>query len=235
MAEPLYTIEDASQHLGVTTKTVRNLIRGGYLTVIKRERDRRKYLDPSEVEEVRVAREAGGRVSVSREEFASLRGQVRRLQATVEVLLRVLDVKDNPLRVTSEYGEKLYVLCLEQVRVGAWSESEIAPWVEVFLRLSEEDLEVIAQATGDRKPWAPFLRLVASMTAWVVGNKDYTTSLSLQAVHKELAEGRRRLRTAAVIYSESAGVLDPGLDKYREYSISSSIGDLLEGILRRKK
>lgn len=235
MAETLYTIEDASRHLGVTTKTVRNLIRAGYLTVIKRERDRRKYLEPAEVEEVRVARTAGNRVVVGREEFASLRGQVRRLQATVEVLLRVLDVKDNPLHVTREYGEKLYVLCLEQVRTGGWSVSEIAPWVEVFLRLNEDDLAVIAEVTGDRKPWIPFLRLLSAMTAWVVGDKDYAASLELQSLHKELAESRRRLRASAIIFAEMSDSVDPTLDKYREYSIPSSIGDLLEGILRRKK
>lgn len=235
MAESLYTIEDAAQHLGVTTKTVRNSIRTGHLTVIKKERDRRKYLDPAEVEELRVARAEGNRVVVGREEFASLRGQVRRLQSTVEVLLRVLDVKDNPLHVTREYGENLYVLCLEQVRAGAWTEAEIAPWVEIFLRLSEEDLQVIAEVTGDRKPWVPFLRLVTAMSAWVVGNKGYAASLELQSLHKQLAESRRRLRTSAVIFAETFGSLDPTLDKYREYSIPSSIGDLIEGILRRKK
>ena len=235
MTESLYRIEDAARHLGVTTKTVRNLIRAGHLTVLKRERDRRKYLDPAEVEEIRLARESGKKTSVGKEEFAILRAQVRRLQATVEVLLRVLDSKDSPLNVTSEYGEKLYVLCLEHLRVGAWTEDEITPWVEVFLRMNEEDLEVIAKATGDRRPWMPFLRLTTAMTAWVVGNKNYITSLELQALHKQLSESRKRLRTAAVIFAETSGSVDTALDKYKEYSIPSSIGDLVEGVLRRKK
>lgn len=234
MTQTLYTIEDAARHLGVTTKTVRNIIKAGHLTVIRKERDRRKYLDPAETEELRLAREAGDKVVVSREEFAVLRAQVRRLQATVEVLLRVLDVKDNPLGVTREYAEKLYSLCLEQLRVGAWRVEDIQPWVEVFLRLNEDDLSVISEVTSDTKPWIPFLRLITAMSAWAVGSRDYAASLELQSLHKQLAESRRRLRAAAIIFAELKGTTDPSLDKYKEYQIPSSIGDMLEGILRRK-
>ena len=233
MAATLYTIDEAAQHLGVSSKTVRNLVKAGHLTIHRRSRDRRKYCDPAEVEELRVARESGEKVVVGREEFSVLRAQVRRLQATVEVLMRVLDSKDTPLNITKDYGEKVFVLCLEQLRRGSWEQAEVQTWLEIFLRLDENDLEQIAQATQDPKPWIPFLKLVAAMTAWVVGSKDYKSSLELQALHTELAEARRRLRTASLIYAETRGYADTTLDKYKTYQIPSRISDMLETVLRK--
>ena len=235
MTTTMYTIAEAARHIGVTDRTIRNLIRAGHLTVHRRDRDRRKYCDPAEVEELRVERDAGNRTVVSREDFGILRGQVRRLQATMDAVLRILNSQDAPLSMTPEYAEKVYVLCLAQLREGGWTPEEMEAWLEIFLRMSEDDIRQMHLATHDSKPWIHFLKLVSSMTAWVVGSNDYKTSLELQSLHMKLAEARRRLRTSAVIYVETYGGTDPALDKYKDMTIPSSITELLEGALRRKK
>ena len=234
MSMTLYTIEEAAQHLERSERAIRDYVKRGWLTQVKKTGDRRRYYDPAEVEELRISL-SRGRVSVTQEEFAALRGKVRRLEATLDVVLRVLDAKDEPLSVTADYGRQLFVLCLDQLRRGGWAVQEMAPWSEVFLRLDETDIATVAAVVEDARPWLPFLRLCTAMTASVVRMPEYKSDLELQALHKKLAEGRRRLRMAAVIFSESRGAVEPDLAKFSEYQIPSTVGDLLETLLRRKR
>jgi len=234
MATERFTLAEAARHLGRTERTIRSYCKSGILTVYRLPKDRRHYLDPAEVEELRVELEKGSSVAVSRAEFATLTGQVKRIRNTLDVVLRVLDARDAPLSMTKDYGEQLYVLCLEHIRQGQWTPEEIEPWTEIFLRMSEEDLGVIQSVTEDPKPWVPFLRLVTAMSASVAKSESYASSLRLQGLHRQLAESRRRLRASALIYAEVRGYTDPSLDKYREYEIPSSISDLRGGLLRRK-
>ena len=234
MSTTRFTIQDAARHLGCSDRTVRSYSSQGLLSQVRVAGDRRRFYDPAEVEELRVA-SSRGRIAVSSTEFAAMRAQVKRLQATLDVVLRVLDTREDPLHVTPEYATDLLALALDQLRRGRWSPAEMESWSEVFLRLDENDLQTIAVAASDAKAWHPFLRLCTAMTAALPEYPDYRTSLDLQALHKKLAEGRRRLRTSTVIYCEMRGASGPELSKFAEYEIPSSVGDLLASVLRKKR
>jgi len=166
---------------------------------------------------------------------ALLRAKVQRLEVRCGVLERILDAKDAPLAVTPQYAANLYSLCIRQLGAGSWSKEEMENWSEIFLRLQEEDLIIIMDATRDPKPWLPFLRLSVRMAHWAVSSNSYKTDLALQATHIKLAEGRRRLRTSAVIFAESRGITDSSLGKYSAADVPSSLGDLLVQLGRRRK
>lgn len=234
MSTSRFTLQETARHLGCSERTVRSYSRQGLLTQIRVPGDRRRFYDPAEVEELRAASERG-RIAVSHAEFAAMRAQVRRLQATLDVVLRVLDTRNEPLGVTPDYATELLALALDQLRRGRWAPAEMESWSEVFLRLDETDLGVIATAASDGRAWLPFLRLCTAMAAALPEYADYKTSLDLQALHKKLAEGRRRLRTSAVIYCEMRGASEPELSKFAEYQVPSSVGDLLASMLRKKR
>ena len=234
MSTSRYSIQQVAQHLSCSERSVRSYIRQGLLSQIRVSNERKRYYDPAEVEELRLSL-SKGRTAVRAEEVSALRGQVKRIQATLDVVLRVLDAKDDPLQVTPEYGQQLLVLCLQQLQRGNWSPSEMEMWSEVFLRLNEDDLGVIARATEDTRPWLPFLRLATAMSASLPTHEEYRQSLDLQSLHQKVAEGRRRLRTAAVIFAESRGAAEPDLVKFAEYQVPSSLGDLMKVMLRKKR
>lgn len=149
-------------------------------------------------------------------------------------MLRILDTKTEPLRMSPSYAKELFEICALQLRNTAWTPGEVMPWVEVFLRLEEEDLRTIATAAETRKPWSPFLRLCTAMIYSLTNDPAYATSLEMQALHRQLSEGRRRLRVSAFIYAEAYEGADPELGPVGTIP-ESSIRDSLAKILRRKK
>jgi hypothetical protein len=235
MSSELLTIEAAAAHLGVSERTVRKFISDGFLSTRREAGSRRKWLLPVEVEELRVDRvdfREGSRLT--RREFMKVRSRVRQLESQMEVVLRMLDAKSNPLKMGLDYAKKLHAACLSQIQKGEWTQTEISSWIQVFLRLSEEDLKTLRDATDDVKPWVPYLRLCLSMTARIVSMEEYETSLDLQDLHREMAEARRRLRVSAMCYSDLYSYdLDPMLTRLG--SLESSVQDTLSHVLRKSK
>jgi excisionase family DNA binding protein len=233
MSTDLLTIEEAAKHLGVSDRTVRKFIADGYLSTKRDTGSRRKWLLPAEVEELRKDRidfREGARLT--RKEFMKLRARLQRLEGHMEVVLRMLDSKSEPLRMDRAYAKSLHEACLGQLQRAKWDESELSSWSQIFLRVTEEDFKSLRDATEDPKPWVPFLRLCLAMTASVVANDRYATSMDLQGVHRELAEARRRMRVSAMCYADLYdGTLDSSLRRLEPVDGSST--DLLKHVLRK--
>lgn len=223
------TIPEAARYLGVTDRTIRNYIRQGLLSTSRIAGKREKYLRAEEIEELRVSLTEGKHL-IPRREISALSARVRRLEAQLEVVLRVLDARVEPLKITPAYAKDLIAACKTKLMQAGWTQAEIQPWTEIFLRVDEDDLDILA--ADCEKPWALFLRLCAAMTAYVVADAAYETSLELQSLHRTLVEGRRRLRIAALLHVERLGIRDPLL--HAEMASVASIGDTLLSTLKNK-
>lgn len=235
MAEKGMLLKDAAAHLGVSERTVREYCKKGFLTFFRKRGDRRHWLLPLEVEEFRRDRdEAEGKSLITKKAFLEMRAEVRRLRAELDVVLRILDAKANPLRMGPTYAAELFSVCTSQLQSSSWSLAEMEPWVEIFLRVDEEDFRTVAEAVESRRPWKPFLQLCSAMAVAAVTHPSYETSLELQSIHRQLAEGRRRLRVASLIYSEMYASIDADLERYTK-GIPGSVTDSLEKILKGKK
>ena len=229
------TLQEAATVLGVTDRTVRNYLKQGFLLSTKKRGDRRTWLDPLEVEDFRRDKEESkSRTIFSKQDLVKLQGEMRRLRSELDVVLRILDTKSDPLRMTEEYAGNLFEVCVAQLRLHSWDLADIQPWTEVFFRLDEEDLQTLSLATSEKRPWKPFLQLCVAMTVFVSAQSDYETSLELQAMHRQLAEGRRRLRVASLIYSEMYTGMDADLARYGFAEAPASVQDSLRSILTGK-
>jgi len=211
MSTDLMTLQEAARHLDVCEKTVRNYVKNGYLSGMKKARSVRVWLDPAEVESFRIEKAASRQRSVvSREEVLQMKARLRRLESQVRTLLTIMDAKNEPLDMPSGYARDLHASCVEQLKYTGWDIGEMETWVSIFLRIDEDDFETIFKTTEDPKPWLPFMQLCASMTAHVAKHENYATSLELQAIHRELVEGRRRMRVSLVCFAETFGsISDP--------------------------
>jgi excisionase family DNA binding protein len=235
VAESGMTLREAASYLSVSDRTVREYVKKGYLTIFRKKGDRKHWLRPLEVEEFRRDRdEAEGQSIISKRAFLEMRAEVRRLRAELDVVLRILDSKMEPLRMGKAYAKELFEVCTAQLNMTSWSLGEMEPWVEIFLRVDEEDFRTVAQAVDVQRPWKPFLQLCSAMAVSTVTNPQYETSLQLQGLHRQLAEGRRRLRISAMIYSEMYGAVDSDLDRYSK-GIPGTVTDSLQKILGKKR
>jgi len=152
----------------------------------------------------------------------------------MEVVLRILDTRSQPLELKEDYAREMYGLAVAHLKKSSWEIAEIKPWIEVFERLDEEDFSVLAKASDDAKAWLVFLRLNVSMTSHVVSDSDYTSSLDLQTLHKMLVEGRRRMRISAFIYAEMAGSIEADLSRYGFADApKSSVDTLFSEVLKK--
>jgi len=234
MAAELLTYSEAAKHLGITERSVRTYVRKGFLSAKTISNARGKFIPAGEVEELRRLRtENNGAGPVSRQEILLMTARLRRLEFSVQTLLKLLDANTVPLSITTEYGKDLHTACCAQLRLSKWKLEEVEPWVDVFLRIDENDFAVIAAATGDSRPWAPLLRLCVAMSESVVGLAEYAVSLPLQDAHRSLAEGRRRLRAAAVTYEGLRGHVDIHSMLRQEPAVS--VVDALDAVLGVKK
>jgi hypothetical protein len=234
MATPLFTIQQAAEHLGVSTRTLTTYMASGHLSVYRKKGSSRKYLDPQQVEELRSAKVEGEKTTVRRAEFVLLRAQVARLRENMEVVLRVLDARGSPIRMTAEYAKQVYLLASSQLRQGGWTDAELKSWAEIFMRIDEADLEKMAKAVEDKKPYVVLLRLASAMIASVMARKDYPTDLDTQSLHRVLEEGRKRLRGASVIFAELSSYVDPDLERFKEIILPADSQELLDMVLRKK-
>ena len=234
MAVELLTYAEAARSLGITERSIRTYVRRGFLSTKAMSNARGKFIPAGEVEELRRSRtESNGSGPVSRQEILLMASRLRRLEFSVQTLLKLLDANTVPLSITPEYGKELHAACCAQMRLAKWELEEIAPWVDIFLRMDEHDFSVLSTATGDARPWVPFLRLCNAMSEEVAGQRDYASSVPLQETHRSLAEGRRRLRASAMLYEGAAAHGDTHALLRQDASVS--VIDALDAVLGVKK
>lgn len=195
------TIDEAARYLNVSTRTISNYISQGIITYHKRQGSNRKYIDSSSLHDLKEAKEQDD-FSVKR--FKELVVKVKRLEAQLEVVLKILDTKQVPLGINEDSGKELFNTALATSDTTL-SVDHVEAWLPILMSIDEYDLENIQKGTKSDKPWLPFLELAIGMIVFISGNKDYEINLNMQLLHKELMEARRRLRLSALLYIEKDG------------------------------
>lgn len=233
--EPMgMTIEDAANYLGVSGRTVRSYIAQELITTFKKKGSRRKWLLADDVAEMKRAKSGELSKGSIRQEINRLSASNRRLRAELDVVLKILDTQDRPLGITKDYAKELHTLCLSQLVSPKWSLEELRSWATVFTRLNEDDLIVISEVAGDSRPWVPYLRLCMNMISFVAAHKAYAVNLDLQMVHRELTEARRRLRVAALCFSDMRDFnMDEAIRASRMTDALPTVRDVLATILKK--
>ena len=195
------TIDEAARYLNVSTRTISTYISQGILSYHKKQGNNRKYIDTNELHDFKLAKESG---EFSTKKFKELQCRVRKLEAQIDVLMRILDTKQMPLGLSTEEVVELHDTAYSCSH-AALSIEYAEAWLPILMRIDENDFSSIEQGLKTDKPWAPFLDLCIGLIVTVSTDKQYGSSLKLQSMHKELAEARRRIRLSALLYIEGRG------------------------------
>lgn len=215
---------DAANVLGVTTRTIRSYTKTGLLRRTKTADGKLLGVEASDVYELAEARAVRDE-TISAIGLRKMAQQMARLRADVDTLMRIMDTKNVPLGITAEYARDLVAAAQAHLAQSSWAVDEINAWSNIFLRLTEEDLEILPTTHG----WVPLLKLAGRMLTFVRNSPDYASDLELQKQYAALSEGRSRLREAIIIFSNLQGTIPA------EIRSSDSILETLQRIAVKAK
>lgn len=139
-------------------------------------------------------RQEGERVlpfAINRQTLMRLHNEVSVLRHDMNQVLRVLNIRREPLKASNLEITSLYKTATTYADEG-WPPQVEETWVNYLLRLTTHHFSQIEAATKDRHPWRPFLRLISTMVL-----RPYNTELSIQ-----LVSARDSIQTAVAVWFE---------------------------------
>ena len=140
-------------------------------------------------------------MSDSSAEFKLLQAKVNNLESQVRFLLKVNGLDVSALRnapkteLLGYYRDAVQLLGVE---------SDFAPemcegWADVFLQLTEYELERVTTVVDYEHTWEPFYQVCVKMMTSVRHHRDFGVNVALHHLYAQLDKGRRNLRDAAIM------------------------------------
>jgi excisionase family DNA binding protein len=161
MGSPKFlTKKQAAQYLGVGVRMIFKYIEKGYLRTEKRGKHVGVFED--EVESLKKERIEPSPIPLTARTIALLHIEVKTLRMQVNTLMRLMDVKYEPLELTAPEYQTLYRMADQYWREG-WSPHVEEMWADTLVRMKIPDLEKISEVSGDEHPWRPFLNFAKAL------------------------------------------------------------------------
>lgn len=187
------TIDKAAEFLGVSRRSIYVYIKRGHLRT-KKEGIGSTVLreDLLTYKELRARNDLP--YPINKMTVGRLDARVQMLEKQLSVVLRMLDLRHEPLGLSASELSGLYVMCEHHV-VNQWSPHDEQIWMTTFIRISLEDFEEMAKLVADEHPWRPFYQLVKAM---LQSPCDVDNKLQLNA-------GKANMEKIANVWSNSRG------------------------------
>jgi excisionase family DNA binding protein len=148
---------------------------------------------------------------------------------TIEEAARHLGVTDRTVRGYISQG------LLGTHKVKGSKRKWLAPDEVEELRLDRLEVGRLDGAVDDPKPWVPFLKLCLRMSQFLVEQPSYKTSVELQGLHREMNEGRRRLRISALCFMDLHSYdMDAAIRRAQLADSPRSVQDVLLSLAPKK-
>jgi len=150
----------AASLLGVSTRTIFRYLKKGLLTPA--------YFGSTigvweeDVIKLKKLRDQDTPTAMDRELVMRLMTEVETLKSQMSTVLRILNVKFDPLNLTTPEYRSLYRMA-EHYSAEGWPPQSEQQWADTFVRLRIDDLEEMKEATGEAHPWICLLRLATTM------------------------------------------------------------------------
>jgi len=201
------TVVDSAKFLNKTTRTVENYISAGILRVRKiRGHGKKWWIRKADL---RALKEAGQKKLNLSDLWDLLHGVKVKLQSMedrLDFLMRVADLNVSGLRDSSTaelielYDEAADYLDIDLTQVPL---DKMRDWADVFLQLSEIELERMVGPTQDHEPWHPFHELCLGLMSALRRRKGFSGNPEQQQAYRVLEKARKSLSRAALILSEN--------------------------------
>jgi hypothetical protein len=129
-----------------------------------------------------------------------------RLQRALDILYEANSMAASSLEgMDDDVLVTLYTNIESSLQSKEWPVQRIFSCCEVFLRISETEIERLNNLIGTRVAWKPFFELCLKQLDYVVSHPDLKADLDLQRCRDLLVRSRSALRGIAVTVTEIEG------------------------------
>lgn len=155
------TIDKAAEFLGVSRRSIYVYIKRGHLRT-KKEGIGSTVLreDLLTYKELRARNDLP--YPINKMTVGRLDARVQMLEKQLSVVLRMLDLRHEPLGLNATELSSLYVMCAHHI-TNQWSPHDEQIWMDTFIRITLEDFEEMIKVVEDEHPWRPFYQLSKAM------------------------------------------------------------------------
>ncbi len=192
MSNKVLTRERAATLLGCSTRTIQRYLKRGLIKPAFVGRKMGVYED--DILNLRNAREIENPTVLDRDLVMKLMVKVETLESQVATMMRILNVKFEPLNLSDPEYRNLYAM-IDAYSIQGWPPHVEQQMADLFVRFRIEDLEKMEAVTGDQHPWRPILRLAVTMH---LGPQD-------QGLRDQLAAGRTNVHNVSGMWCTVKG------------------------------
>lgn len=195
------TKAQAGARLNVTARSVSTYIRQGFLRPVKRG-NHVGVLEEDVLALLATWSSSKSRIPLNSETVERFHAELRTLRREMDTVLRILNVRREPLSLTGPELVALYKTASSYSHQG-WPPQAEEAWADYLLKLRPQHFSQIEKITNDKHPWRPFLRLAATMHV-----QPYNQELLLQ-----LSSARDHLLEMAHIWFDMKSISLRALDR----------------------
>lgn len=139
-----------------------------------------------------------------------LERKVDRLELTMDMMLESSGLSASRFRMmTDKELQDLYDNAVGMLAEDKWTKDEMTPFCEVFVKISEVEIDRLNAIISLDHSWQTFYELCIRMTRHVASHPQLGNSLDLQRIRDLLSAGRKNLSTIAVLFVDKVAQVGP--------------------------
>jgi hypothetical protein len=139
-----------------------------------------------------------------------LEKKVERLDATVNMLLEINNLGGSRFHGMSDNDlHELYTTTVTLLGEESWATDRMLQLCEVFIKITEVEIEKLNEILALDNCWLPFYRLALRMTRYVGTHDSLETNFELQKIRDLLYSGRKNLQMIAVLFISQKAAIGP--------------------------
>lgn len=160
MGSKYITVEQAAAILGCSSRSIYRYVSKGLLQT--KLEGRHTFVDEEGIHRIKKGRHDVLTSPLKKDVISMLLIEVQTLKMQMATVMRILNVRYEPLNFTVPEYLRLYQTA-EQMANEGWAPQSEEMWAEYFVRITVEDLEGLEKATESKHPWIPLLKLATTM------------------------------------------------------------------------
>lgn len=223
----------ASEILGCSEARVQGLAKHGMMK--HREVEGQLYVDGADVEALErlgFTDELPGAELIHR--LRLLEAKTTRLESSINMLFDINKMSASRFSTMSlEQLVQLHVMIAHDLDDEEWPTERLLSYCEIFIRLSEEDVDRMNQVLEMKHSWEVFYRLLIKVAKFVATHPDLDTDIELQRVRELLTVGRSNLRSIAIFFVHVSGDHKPSRELLTE--LASNDLDMFDDLAKQLK
>lgn len=150
-------------------------------------------------------------------ELRMLQAQVDRLKASIDLSYDINRMSAGGMsKESTGYLMQLHRAISTEIELESWPIRRLYSYCEIFIRLSEEDVDRLNKALEEGHSWEPFYKLLIKIAHYIGTHPELDTNLELQHIRELLALGRTNLRAIALFFTRISGNSKASLDMLAE-------------------